>query len=123
MNKMNKRIVISKTGGKLGLDEKDSKWLYEHIDEELKSKLDILMDKYPYTLSEAIDQLFGVLTNKLRCNKWLCRLVDSNQDKYENLYLNAVPTERFVIEYDREGCELFRSDENYDWENTNEWRQ
>ena len=72
---MNKPIVISSIAGSLHLDEEDSKWLYEHVSDELKTKLDKLManTRVAMTLSEAIDCLFGTLNNKLRCNKWLCR--------------------------------------------------
>lgn len=120
---MNKSIVISSIGGTLHLDEEDSKWLYNHVSDDLKRKLDAIMSntRVAITLPEAIDFLFGVLSNKLRCNKWLCRLVDEKQDKYPHLTVNIIPTELFVIEMDRQGGEEFRSQNNYDWEQAIEW--
>jgi len=118
---MNKNIVISSIGSKIGLDEDDAKWLYEHISDELKKKIDTLMNSQPLTLSESIDFLFGILSNKLRCNKWLCRIVDEHKEKYPHLTVNIIPTELFVIEMDRQGGEEFRSQNNYDWEQATEW--
>lgn len=120
---MNQNIVISSIGGTLHLDEEDSKWLYDHVSDELRKKLDLMMKSrlVALSLSEAIDLLFGTLSNKLRCNKWLCRLVDEKKDKYEHLTVNIIPTELFVIEMDRQGGEEFRSQNNYDWEQANEW--
>lgn len=118
---MAKDIVISQIGGSLHLDDDDAKWLYSHVSDELKGKIDRLMNTQPLTLSEAIDYIFGTLSNKLRCNKWLCRLVDTNKEKYSHLMVNQIPTELFVIEMDRKGGELFRSQNNYDWENIEDW--
>lgn len=120
---MNKNIVISSIGGALHLDEDDSKWLYDHVSDEIKEKLDKIMSspKVAVTLPEAIDFFFGTLANKQRCNKWLCRLVDENREKYPHLTVNIIPTELFVIEMDRQGGEEFRSQNNYDWEQATEW--
>ena len=118
---MTKPIVISQIGGTLHLDDEDAKWLYNHVTQELKDKIDALMSSRPLTMSEAIDYIFGTLSNKLRCNKWLCRLIDTNKEKYEHLMVNQIPTPLFVIEMDRKGGELFRSQNNYDWENIEDW--
>ena len=120
---MSKNIVISSIGGTIGLDEEDSKWLYEHISDELKQKLDALLNTTTLTMPEAVDYLFGTLSNKLRCNKWLCRLVDAKKEKYPHLMVNVVPTELFVIEFDRKGGEEFRSQNNYDWEESSKWSE
>ena len=120
---MNKNIVVSSIGGSLKLDEEDAKWLYDHISDSLKESLDKIMNspKIAVTLSEAVDFLFGTLSNKLRCNRWLCRLADEKKEKYPHLTVNIIPTELFVIEMDRQGGEEFRSQNNYDWEQTEEW--
>ena len=118
---MGKSIVISSIGGCLHLEEDDTKWLYDHVSQELKDKIDTLLSSQPLTLTEAIDYIFGTLSNKLRCNKWLCRLVDTQKDKYPHLMVNQIPTELFVIEMDRKGGEEFRSQNNYDWEQSTEW--
>lgn len=118
---MAKDIVISQLGGTLHLEEDDAKWLYDHVSQELKDKIDGLLSSQPLTLSEAIDYIFGTLSNKLRCNKWLCRIVDTKKDKYPHLMVNQIPTDLFVIEMDRKGGEEFRSQNNYDWEQTSEW--
>lgn len=118
---MGKSIVISSIGGCLHLEEDDAKWLYDHVSQELKDKIDTLLSSQPLTLTEAIDYIFGTLSNKLRCNKWLCRLVDTQKDKYPHLMVNQIPTELFVIEMDRKGGEEFRSQNNYDWEQSTEW--
>lgn len=120
---MNKNIVVSSIGGALHLDEEDAKWLYDHVSDSLKESLDKIMSspKVAITLPEAVDFLFGTLSNKLRCNRWLCRLVDEKKDKYEHLTVNIIPTEMFVIEMDRQGGEEFRSQNNYDWEQASEW--
>lgn len=117
------KIVISETGGQLSFSPEHSLELYNHLDDEKKSWLDEIQKKNPYTLSESIDLLFGNLSNKLRCNKWLVRLVEDHDKDYPHLFINDVPTKRFVIEYDRGGKEEFRSDENYDWENTEDWKE
>lgn len=122
---MNKAIVISSIAGSLHLDEEDSKWLYDHISDELKKQIDSILDnkRIATTLPEAVDLLFGTLSNKLRCNKWLCRIVDEQKDKYEHLTVNLVPTDLFVIEFDRSGGEEFRSQNNYDWEQSSDWNE
>lgn len=120
---MNKNIVISSIGGCLQLDEEDSKWLYDHISPSLKDAIDKIMNnpKVAVTLPEAIDLFFGNLSTKQRCNRWLCRLVDEKKEKYPHLTVNIIPTDLFVIEIDRKGGEEFRSQNNYDWEQTAEW--
>ena len=122
---MNKAIVISSIAGSLHLDEEDSQWLYDHISQELKDKIDLIRSnqRISATLPEAIDYLFGTLSNKLRCNEWLCRLADEKRDKYEHLSVNLIPTEMFIIEFDRAGGEEFRSQENYDWEQASDWSE
>ncbi len=121
---MNKPIVISEIGGTLHLDEEDSKWLYNHVSEELKSSLDKIMNspKVAITLPEAIDYLFGTLANKLRCNKWLVRIVNESKEKYPHLNVVDIPTELFAIEFDRKDGELLRSQNNFDWEEREQWR-
>lgn len=120
---MSKNIVISSIGGTLHLDEEDSKWLYEHISDELKKKMDDLLNSSTLTLPEAVDYLFGTLSNKLRCNKWLCRIAEVKKEKYPHLFVNIVPTELFIIEMDRKGGEEFRSQNNCDWEQSKEWSE
>lgn len=118
-----KDIVVSSIGNKIKLDEKDSKELYSHLPDELKEKLDKIQENNAVNLSEAIDVLFGILSNKMRCNKWLVRVVSENSEKYQHLLVNSISTDRFIIDFDRNGGEMLISEDSPDWEQTSDWSE